>query len=205
MVGSEGWGKSPIFSVDFMKVHKQVRSPGVDQVGKTSVKVEELEMWAGFRLIYAFSGFVNHWVSLIVQLVKNPPAMRDTWVRSLGWEDPLEEGKATTPVFWPGEFHGLYSPWGSKELDRAKWLSQQYFAEETSHIQLTISSFEKCIIQWLLVHPQCCVAFITLWLQNIFITLKNTSYLLSGHSHSLSHSSPWQTSIHFLSPWIYIF
>ena len=33
--------------------------------------------------------------SLIAQLVKNPPAMWETWVRSLGWEDPLEKGKAT--------------------------------------------------------------------------------------------------------------
>ena len=45
--------------------------------------------------------------SLVARLVNNPPAMRETWVRSLGWEDPLEKGKATTPVFWPGEFHGL--------------------------------------------------------------------------------------------------
>ena len=36
--------------------------------------------------------------SLVAQLVKNLPAMRETWVRSLGWEDPLEKGKATTPV-----------------------------------------------------------------------------------------------------------
>ena len=35
----------------------------------------------------------------------------------LGWEDPLEKGNATTPVFWPGEFHGLYSSCGGKELD----------------------------------------------------------------------------------------
>ena len=35
------------------------------------------------------------WVSLVGQLVKNPPAVRKTWVRSLGWEDPLEEGKDT--------------------------------------------------------------------------------------------------------------
>ena len=35
------------------------------------------------------------WVSLVAQLVKNPPAMRETWVRSLGWEDPLEKGAAT--------------------------------------------------------------------------------------------------------------
>ena len=50
------------------------------------------------------------WASLVAQLVKNPLAMRETWVRSLGQEDPLEKGKATTPVFWPGEFHAVYSP-----------------------------------------------------------------------------------------------
>ena len=33
--------------------------------------------------------------SLAAQLVKNPPAIQETWVRSLGWEDPLEEGMAT--------------------------------------------------------------------------------------------------------------
>ena len=33
--------------------------------------------------------------SLVAQLVKNPSAMWETWVRSLGWEDPLEKGKAT--------------------------------------------------------------------------------------------------------------
>jgi len=35
------------------------------------------------------------WASLVTQLVKNPPAMQETWVRSLGWEDPLEKRKAT--------------------------------------------------------------------------------------------------------------
>ena len=35
------------------------------------------------------------WASLWAQLVKNPPAMQETWVRFLGWEDPLEKGKAT--------------------------------------------------------------------------------------------------------------
>ena len=49
------------------------------------------------------------WASLVAQLVKNPPAVWQTWVRSLGWEDPLEEGMAAsknTPVFLPRE-----SPW----------------------------------------------------------------------------------------------
>ena len=36
-----------------------------------------------------------YWASLVAQLVKNPPAMRETWVQSLGWEDPLKEGMAT--------------------------------------------------------------------------------------------------------------
>ena len=35
------------------------------------------------------------WASLVTQMVKDLPAMRETWVRSLGWEDPLEEGMAT--------------------------------------------------------------------------------------------------------------
>ena len=35
------------------------------------------------------------WASLVAQLVKNLPSMWETWVRSLGWEDPLEKGKAT--------------------------------------------------------------------------------------------------------------
>jgi len=35
------------------------------------------------------------WASLVAQLVKNLPAMLETWVQSLGWKDPLEKGKAT--------------------------------------------------------------------------------------------------------------
>ena len=35
------------------------------------------------------------WASLVTQTVKNPPAVWETWVRSLSWEDPLEEGMAT--------------------------------------------------------------------------------------------------------------
>ena len=35
------------------------------------------------------------WAPLVAQLVKNPPAIRETWVQSLGWEDPLEKGAAT--------------------------------------------------------------------------------------------------------------
>ena len=48
--------------------------------------------------------------------------MQETQAQSLGWEDPPEEGIATTPVLLPGETHGQrslagYSPWGPKEVD----------------------------------------------------------------------------------------
>ena len=55
-------------------------------------------------------------------MVETLPAMRETWVPSLGWEDPLEKGMATHSSVLAGEFYGQrslagYSPWGRKELD----------------------------------------------------------------------------------------
>ena len=41
------------------------------------------------------SPFQCSWASLVAHLVKNPPAMWETWVQSLGWKNPLEKGKAT--------------------------------------------------------------------------------------------------------------
>ena len=60
--------------------------------------------------------------SLVVQMAKGLPAMWETLVRFLGWEDPLEKEVAITPVFLPGESHGQrslvgYSPRGHKEWD----------------------------------------------------------------------------------------
>ena len=58
----------------------------------------------GYRLQY-------FWTSLVAQMVKNLPAMRETWVYSLGWEDPLEEGMAT---------HSSILAW-RLALDRRAW------------------------------------------------------------------------------------
>ena len=54
----------------------------------------------------------------MTQLVKNPPAIRKTWVQSLGWEYPLEKGKAThsSVLAWR-------SAWGPKESDRTERLT----------------------------------------------------------------------------------
>ena len=42
--------------------------------------------------------FQSSWASLVAQLVKNLPAVWETWVQPLGWEDPLEKGKATHSI-----------------------------------------------------------------------------------------------------------
>ena len=52
--------------------------------------------------------------SLVAQLVKNPPAMWETWVQSLGWKIPWRRERPPTSIFWPGEFHGWYSAWGRR-------------------------------------------------------------------------------------------
>ena len=57
------------------------------------------------------------WASLVAQLVKNPPAVWETWFDPWVGKIPWRRERLPTPVSWPGEFHGLYSPWGHKELD----------------------------------------------------------------------------------------
>ena len=62
-------------------------------------------------------------------MVNNPPATQETWVQSLGWEDPLEEKWLPTSVpFLPEEFNGQrslagYRPWGPKESDTTEQLT----------------------------------------------------------------------------------
>ena len=67
-------------------------------------------------------------VSLVVQIVKNLPAMWEAWVRFLGWEDPLEKGQLTNSLFLPRGFHGQrslvgYSQWAHKESDVTEQLT----------------------------------------------------------------------------------
>ena len=63
-------------------------------------------------------GFYVLTASLIAQVVKNQPAMWETWVLSLGWEDALEKGEAThsSILAWRIPWT-IYSPWGHKESD----------------------------------------------------------------------------------------
>ena len=79
--------------------HMNLSFDPISSVGKESTwnardpfLIPGLGRSAGEEIAYPLHYF---WASLVAQLIKNPPAMWETWVLSLGWEDPLEKGKAT--------------------------------------------------------------------------------------------------------------
>ena len=84
--------------------------------------------------------FVNHKAiyraSLVAQMVKNRPAMQETWVRSLGWEDPLEKAMAThsSILAWriPWSLEGCKED--CKESDMTKQLSTSFSPHSLQHL-----------------------------------------------------------------------
>ena len=70
--------------------------------------------------------------SVVAQLVKNLPAMQETWVGKIPWR----RERLPTPVFWPGEFHGLYSLWGLKESDVTEGFSLSLYIHIYIHIYI---------------------------------------------------------------------
>ena len=75
--------------------------------------------------------------------------MWETWVRSLGWEDPLGKERLPTPVFWPGDFHELYSPWGRKESD----MTEHVLLHSLSLHGNSVFRFLKNLSPFLTMHP----------------------------------------------------
>ena len=99
-------------------LHLMVTWLEVSSVGKESTcnagdpgLIPEWGRSAGEGIGYPFQ---YSWASLVAQLVKNPPAVLETgsdgWVGRIPWR----RERLPTPVFWPGEFHGMYSPWGHR-------------------------------------------------------------------------------------------
>ena len=80
---------NPFLFASYLKVHSSVGKELACNSGDPSL-IPGLERYTGEGIGYPLQ---YSWASLVAQLVKNPPAMWETWVRSLGWEDPLEKGK----------------------------------------------------------------------------------------------------------------
>ena len=102
--------------------------------------------------------------SLVAQMVKKPPAMLETRVQSLDWED-LEKGMVTHFSILPGELSGQkglagYRPWGGKESDMTEWLSIHTHTHTHTHIhthmRVYIYNVEKnlCICTHIHTHTQ---------------------------------------------------
>ena len=90
------------------------------------------------------TGFPGLWTSLVAQLVKNLPAMQETWVQFLDWEDPPEKGNATYSSILAWRI--LYSPWGHKESDITEQISL-YF----SSLDCTLDTWRRlfvCVCVW---------------------------------------------------------
>ena len=89
------------------------------------------------------------WTSLVAQKVKHLPTMRETWVQSPGWENPLEKEVATHSSSLTWKIHGWrslvgYSPWGCKEWDTTELLHFftffNFFHSSMKQIGLTTAS-----------------------------------------------------------------
>ena len=92
------WGEGGAGTPRFKHQHKSCGFPG-SSAGKESAcnagdsgSIPGSGRSAGEERDYPLQ---YSWASLVAQLVKNLPAMQETWVQSLGWEDPLEKGMAT--------------------------------------------------------------------------------------------------------------
>ena len=98
--------------MDFLKTGKYERCLGV---GVTK--------GGGQQGGYCNSLRTDDWVSLVAQMVNNLPAMRETWVRSLNWEDPLEEDMAT---------HSSILAWRIP-MDHGAWRATVHGSQRVGH------------------------------------------------------------------------
>ena len=79
-------------------------------------------------ILFRFFSIIN-WASPVAQMVVNPPAIQETWVQSLDWEDPLEKGMATHSLL-PGEFHG------QRSLANYSLLRANSLAKRTAEVEM---------------------------------------------------------------------
>ena len=109
--------------------------------------------------------------SLVAQTVKNLPAMWETRVQSLGWEDSLEKEMQPTPVFLPGKCHGWrtlvgYSPWGLKESDTTEQLHFHFLLTKWTFVGKLMSLLFTMLSRFVLIFLPRSKGLLISWLQS---------------------------------------
>ena len=94
-------------------------------------------------------------VSLVAQTVKNRPAMWETWVWSLGWEDPLEEGWQPTLVFLPGGSPWTEEPDGLRSMGSQRvWQTERLSTAQHIYIYVSFLSLKKMFTEPWIYHSE---------------------------------------------------
>ena len=127
-----------MYKVEIVKVHSSVGKESTCDAGdpgSTPGSGRSPGEGTGYPLQYS-------WASLVTQLVKNLPAMWETWVWSLGWEDPLEKGKATysSILAWRIPWttvHGVTKSW--------TWLSNFHSLTHSQTLHFTVLNVQTII------------------------------------------------------------
>ena len=134
LVGGSPWGRTELDTTERLHFHFSLSCIGERNGNLLQCSCLENprdgEAWWAAVYGVAQSQTRLKWLSVVLvlaQMAKHLTTMRETQVRPLGWEDPLEKEMACIPVLLPGKSHGRrsmvgYSPWGRKESDTTEWL-----------------------------------------------------------------------------------
>ena len=148
---------------------------------------------------------IRSWALLVAQTIKNLPAMQETWVQSLGWEDPREEVMANhSSISGLENPHGQrslvgYNPWGHKELETTEQLSTLKFMTALEPQKVTLWGQDRFSIQWLVsIQEDHMGGFLNGPVLRICLPMQGTqvqSFLWEGRSH-LAEGRPslWATT-----------
>ena len=88
------------------------------------------------------------WASLIAQLVKNPPAMQETWVQSLGWEHPLEKGTAAHSGIFAWRIPWTEEPGELQSMGCRVWHTWATFTHKNTMVPPVASSVFLVTVHW---------------------------------------------------------
>ena len=115
---------------------------------------------SGCLLWYFATHHISIGASLIAQLVKNLPAMQETLVQFLGWEDPLEKGKATHSSVLAWRIPWTVCPWPHEQPDVTEWIS---LSRLTVDVVSSAPFALECVHTWMCSRVFSCVIFRHQW------------------------------------------